>query len=386
MGLGQYDCGYFVELTKTASMGSRATQNELFFYVRYDNGLLKPFGPNGGKGIVLEIDDDIWHDMDVHLTDAGGGGVNFFISVDGGDQMMVTVPPGNIPYSGFPTGRFGTFIRGDTVADFEYLYATSASQNDAFDDGGWWDRISGGWQSSQMMQEWTYSLRTRTSLVKGRNVNWTQKYNSTFIDDFGPIAHEVREFDVKFTKTPVLHSRIYLSNETQIICPEYNGNPFGAKFILANVARTNAVGNGSDTLMFGTNNPVNQNTLIYGRTVTQAAVATYSINDILGMSSKGIRGVNRRGAMSVTVSSPWLQSLAAATAVGNWIISNWSTGQDEVVITAFGNPLLQLGDLVAVNFPLLNMAAADSKYFVVSVANTFNAGLETSLTLRRANI
>src|ERR1035437_6887817 len=160
--------------------------------------------------------------------------------------MMVTVPPGNIPYSGFPTGRFGTFIRGVSVADFEYVYATSASQNDAFDDGGWWDRISGGWQSSQMMQEWTYSLRTRTSLVKGRNVNWTQKYNSTFIDDFGPIAHEVREFDVKFTKTPVLHSRIYLSNETQIICPAYNGNPFGAKFILANVARTNAVANGAD--------------------------------------------------------------------------------------------------------------------------------------------
>jgi hypothetical protein len=336
----------------------------------------------------MQINADTYYDIDVSMWYGGAlsTDIHFGIYVNGIYQFTAHIPTSMKPYPQATSGRFGPYVRGSTAAEFQYLYGSTFGTNDAIDDGGFFDRIAGGYQSSQLMKEWIYSTRTAYTTVKGHTVAYTQRYNQLFVDDFSTTAHEVREFDVKFTKVPVLYSRLYLSNETQLICPTYNSGPFGAKFVIGNTARVNAIAAGSDTLMFGIDSPVTQQTLIYGRTVTQAAESKYEINDQLGLSSRGIRGVNRRGEMALTVSSPWLQTLAAAEAVGDWIQLNWGTGQDEMVLVSFANPLIQLGDLVAINYATLDMSAATHKFFVVGVGNAYSNGPATTFTLRRANI
>lgn len=377
MSVGNNDSGYFVEIIRTKSMTADSRSkwsNELCFYVRKSDGSIVRYGPNGGKGLPLAINDQTWYDLDVRMQ-IDAGGKTFSIMVDGVTRMAVYVT--NAQGTGeASSGRYGLFTRGFTAVDYEYFYSSTNAVEDTFDEPGWFDRINGGYQSSQLDREWTYSLRTATSLAnKKKPVKYIQKYNSRLIDDFGPVAHEVREFDIKFDKYPVVYSDLYCTNDYQIICPEYNGNPFGAKFILANTARVNAIANGEDTLTFGSDNPVTQKTLIYGRLVTQSDEATVTVrNDA---------AVNRRGATEVDISSPWIQSKAAAQAIGDWITKHWGGGNDELKVVAIGNPLLQIGDIVAVNHPDKSMTYANNRYFIVGVSQSFDGGLETTFTLRR---
>jgi len=169
-----------------------------------------------------------------------------------------------------------------------------------------------------------------------------------------------------------------LSNDSQVIEDEYVHNPFGAHFIIANASRVNSVVNGEDTLTYGSDNPIDQKIMITGRTIQQAEATDYVVQDDLA--------IRARGEIAIEFSSGWIQSESAAKALGDWIVENWATPADEVDVEIFGNPLLQLGDIVAVNYPPRDMVESTHKYFVVSVDNGWDNGLATTMTLRRARI
>jgi hypothetical protein len=171
---------------------------------------------------------------------------------------------------------------------------------------------------------------------------------------------------------------LYVTNESQASCPEYNSDPFGAQFVLANTSRTNAVIAGEDTATLGADNPIDQKMLIYGRMVFQEDVREHVVEDE--------SAILRRGRVGVEIENDWIQSEAMATEIGEWIIKWWAGGCEEITVEAFGNPLIQIGDLVSVNYPAKSMDTLTHKYFVVGVENVFDKGLSTNLTLRRARI
>jgi hypothetical protein len=376
---GTNDNGYYAEIvrTKAISPTDRALYtHELCFYVRYTNGTIKRVGPDGGKGVPIQITEGIWYDLDVAYSYSGGNAV-FNIAVNGVNRMTATVPAG-IGTGETMGGRSGLFTRGFTFAEFEFYNTSTLAGYEGADEEGYWDRIRGGYVSGQWEREWVYGWRTQTKFIRGKKYSVYAKYNSMLMDEFGPVVHEVREFDVDFSKFPVLHSQLYLSNESQVICPEYTSTPFGAKFTLANTSRDNAVVSGEDTLTFGSDNAVDQKLLVYGRTFTQEDEKTETVKDDAATKS--------RGEISLDIDSSWIQTEAAAKALGAWIISHWSGGADEVSAKIFGNPLIQLGDVVNVNYALMNMTPATHEYFVVGVSHSYDNGLETQLTLRRRKI
>jgi hypothetical protein len=377
---GDYDNGYYIELvrTKVISATDRVKwTNELCFYVKYNNGTIRRIGPNGGKGIPMEVIAGKWYDLDVHFEWQGTDRV-VSIMVNGVTRMTAVVPVG-IGTGESIGGRYGFFTRGFSSAEFEYLYSSTYPFVDStFDQEGWFDRISGGYQSGQYDREWTYGLRTNTKLNYGKKpARVVARYNSRLMDEFGPVVHEVREFDVKFNdKAPVLNSYLYFSNDNQIICPQYTGTPFGAKFILANTARTNAVVNGEDTLNNG--EPLEQKMLVYGRVIERKDEETVTVTDEAS--------VNMRGVIEVDISSSWIQSKTAAEAIGKWITGHWGGGVDEVVVGTLGNPLLQIGDVVSINQPAKSMTHSTHKYFVVGINHKFSGSMTSSFTLRRLRL
>lgn len=380
MTAGDYDNGYYIELIRTDKIDatSRAKYtNELCFYVKYNNGQIKRIGPNGGKGVPMLIAPGVYYDIDVHFEWQGTTRV-VNVMVNGVSRLTASVPVG-LGTGESIGGRYGFFTRGDTCAEFEYLYASTYAVNDTFDQEGWFDRIRGGFQSGQWDREWVYGMRTNTKIKVNRPpLKMVSRYASRLMDEFGPVVHEVREYNVKFEKNPVIHSNLYISNDNQVICPEYNGNPFGANFILANTARVNAVVSGEDTLTFGADNPVEQKMLIYGRLVNQAEEKTVTV--------KNDAAINRRGTVEVDITSNWIQSETAAKEIGDWITQNWGGGSSEVTVNSFGNPLIQLGDLVAIQHPDKSMTYATHKFFVVGIEHSFDGGLESTFTLRRAKL
>lgn len=375
-----YDAGYYVELFQTDYYNTMPTArnntNELNFYVRYTGGNIKRFGLNGGKGVPMLIARNTWYDIDVNVNWGYPGGPFFTIFVNGVLRMQVQVPNAEKPSTG-TTGRWGVFARGYTKVDFEYLYGTSASEAVTFDEGDLYDRIRSDYVSSQLTKEWIYNTRPATRLRGKTKIAYTQRYNQLVVDEFGAGVHEVREMDVKFEK-PVLHSRPYISNDSRAIIPEYNGSSFGASFVLANMTRGNAILNGTDETIYGPDNPVEQKTLIYGRVITQGDPQVVTVqNDA---------AIKRRGESSVDIGGDWIQSKATATAISTWVNRHWSGGVDEIKIETFCNPLITVGDLVSVNYAASYMTPSVHRYFVVKVDQSYDNGLETNVTLRRAKI
>jgi hypothetical protein len=52
-----------------------------------------------------------------------------------------------------------------------------------------------------------------------------------------------------------------------------------------------------------------------------------------------------------------------------------------VSLSIFGNPLIQVGDIVTLNYSLNGISS--QRYMVHSVSHSFDSGLSTSLTMKR---
>lgn len=79
--------------------------------------------------------------------------------------------------------------------------------------------------------------------------------------------------------------------------------------------------------------------------------------------------------------SEWIQSKQAAQRMLK-VISMGIEGFSKVVtLDIFGNPLIQVGDIVTLTYQLKGIS--NQKYFVSAVDNNFSSGLETKLTMNR---
>ena len=79
------------------------------------------------------------------------------------------------------------------------------------------------------------------------------------------------------------------------------------------------------------------------------------------------------------VDSQWIQSRNAANKMISLVAHSIDGFSVDTNLKIFGNPLIQLGDVVSVTYKL---AGINSKLFVVqSVKHSFSSGLETELVL-----
>jgi len=83
----------------------------------------------------------------------------------------------------------------------------------------------------------------------------------------------------------------------------------------------------------------------------------------------------------VQIDSEWIQSLDAAKRLVRLIEKGIDGFSRTVNVKIFGNPLIQVGDVVNLSYYLKGIS--DQKYVVHSVSNAFRSGLETSLTLKK---
>ena len=83
----------------------------------------------------------------------------------------------------------------------------------------------------------------------------------------------------------------------------------------------------------------------------------------------------------VQVDSEWIQSLDAAKKLMRLIEKSIDGFSRTVSVKIFGNPLIQIGDVVTLSYYLKGLS--EQKYVVHSVSNVFESGLSTSLVLKK---
>lgn len=330
----------------------------------------------GGKEKVLSksnhvIIENVDYEVDIDIRFGGGNHqINVFlngkriasVNVTGADRVA-------------QNGTFGMFVRGQTRMEFEYLYALRREEESPLiEDFGFMDKVQRGYIGGQWDREWVFRWKDGIRKRKNKkNKKIRRRKNRQFFDEFGPIIHEIREYDVKFEPSPVLHSRLFLTNDYSACAVEYYADPYGAKFILANTSRANTVIHGRDSTTFsGTDDPVNQILSVLGR-----AIVTDEDEEVVAENSDQIR---RRGKIESELSSPWIQSKGMANALADWMRDNFSYGNENLSVEIFGNPLIEVGDVVSVDYPEKHVSG---DFFVTGASTSFSEGLSTTLQLRK---
>jgi hypothetical protein len=363
--------GYYVEITPTAMLSAkeRQSRHEVTFYTVSGT---QPNTRIPTKGASATIIEDRWHNIDVYY---GWSGDRVAIWIDGKKHIDINVPGGQ---QVTPNGKFGMFIRGRTDAEFEYLYAIARPDEPIpEDDFSSLHAIRGWHEGMTLKNEWRF--KDRRNKRKRKRKGSKPKKNLQFMDEFGPYVHEIREFDVKFEPAPVQYSKLFSTNTWAAMVVEYRADSFGARFSIVNSERYHAVIHGEDSLTFpGVDGRViNQQLLVFGRALVVGEDEEVVI--------KNAAQIKARGEITTELSSKWIQTESAAQILGDWITNHWGRTIDQLEVEIFGNPLFEIGDLVAVDYPAKSMSTATHQYFVTGINTSFDQGVTTSLTLHRKN-
>lgn len=367
---GGREDGYYVEFKPSAKIDAktRALRHEILVYSRKD-GKHYRLGPD--KGVAASIVEGVEYDVDIYISDSH----NLTVWVNGKKIVSVDVPPA---YRNARGGKWGMFAKGQTKVQFEYIYAINRPENPmlGLDDSSFLDRVNGEYTGRQWDREWIFGWRSLTRRQKRNSTRNRRRWNKMFVDDFGPYVHEVREYNAIFDNAPVLHSRLYLTNDWSAVCPEYRADAFTANFVVANAQRKNAVVHGTDTISYaGSSKEVNQAMTVIGQAL--------DISEGEEIVVKNENQIRRRGQIESELSSKWIQNKGMARIIANWMKKHWGDGTEQHEATVFGNPLLEVGDVVAVEFPRKHMSASTHKFFITGISTRFNYGIETTLSLRR---
>jgi hypothetical protein len=82
---------------------------------------------------------------------------------------------------------------------------------------------------------------------------------------------------------------------------------------------------------------------------------------------------------SIEINSNWVQSKSAALGILKNVFRAVDGFSRDTILSVYGNPLFEIGDVVQVNYNLKNIY--NKKYFVQGVEQVYSTGLETILTL-----
>lgn len=332
---------------------------------------------DGVESTRLAIGQKIEYDVDVTFTRDEDGNHVIRVYVNGVKRLQETMRGDDKIES---NTKFGLYIRGRTKATFEYLYAvrSHATLREPADDTSYLDKIKGSYYGTYADRELPYNWVTKTRMPKKNSTKRKNSKPDFFFDEFGAILHEVREYDVTFSEAPVLHSRLYNTNDWSSVVTEYRASAFGAHFIVANTTRQNAIVNGDETFnQGGGNQTVSHRMNVIGRPLVEA-------EENSEVEVKNEAQIRARGEIETQVESPWIQTESAAEQLSKWISEHWSKGCDEYTVDIFGNPLLEIGDMVTIDFPEKDMTPAEARFFVTSITTAYAFGITTTLTLRRA--
>lgn len=366
---GARNDGYYVEfcLTNSLSGRERKLRNEVMIYSKKGNSYIKL-----DKGAATAIARKRYYEVDVYVTN--GTQDTITVWVNGRRVASATTTSATVQTA---TGKMALYARGKTNMTFEYIYGLTHVPKEPADDFGFYDLKYGGVRGGFWTREALYQLKTGWRWVtKKKRVRTTYRLNDYLFDEFGPYVHEIREFDVKFDPKPVQYAALMSTNEWATAPVGFRSNPFGAEFIIANTSRHNAVVHGEDNLVFaGSGQAVQQVLTVLGRNL--------EIAEDEKINKKNPAAIRARGQIDVELSSEWIQSKAMAEAVAEWMVKHWSEGLDSAKAVIFGNPLIEIGDVVSIDYNFMHMAPETHKYFVVGTSTNFNNGLETTLRLRR---
>lgn len=236
-------------------------------------------------------------------------------------------------------------------ANFDYVYATPLTE----------EQYKSG--IIQNVYEGKYGVKTLSFLYGDKII--TDKTISPdqlpFLEEFGTVAREMRKVKIKYESRPgePLYTSTGINKYVSVLGQRLTS--FGAEVYVINNSGTFVPLDDSNLYSFS----------IIGNYIVTSGQHEYTSNELSETTT----------AEPVIFESAWIQSEEDAKNLTSWIQDQWSNKQQVIELQTFGNPLISIGDVIAINYPKNGLDGTE-KFVVTRVSNSFGEGLETTITAR----
>lgn len=289
-------------------------------------------------------------DIDVVVTDVATiitVYVNNFKVVAADPNDTVNTNPLNKTIA--PTANIALFSVLEKV-NFDYVYANPVSDTQVTD------------ANSRTLYSGQYAAST-LDFTFGEKI--AQNFNSpaskvAYLEEFGTVAREIRYVKANFNQPAAIP--LYAStgtNKFATVLGSKFSNHSAEIFVINNASSFIPLQSG-DNKFFVLGNYVD---VTSQHEYTETTNSEYTTLE------------------PATFQSTWIQSEADAKSLFNWIKGQWSKQQQSINMEIFGNPAIEVGDIITVNYPK-NDLDGTQKFLVTNVNSSFDGGLSTNITAR----
>ncbi len=239
------------------------------------------------------------------------------------------------------------------TTNFDYVYAMPISK-DKYD-------------NSELMNIYEDDFAAATSSIAYGDLfitglaNTNTSTQNPFIQEFGPVAREIRNINFRYSTTPAFPKYPTTAANKFVKILGTNLSSFNAEMYILNNAGTYIPLNGDTKTTIS----------ILGNSIDQSSPLEYMDEEINQYISQE----------PITFNSKWIQKYDDAKNLSTWIKGQLKNQQIKVVLKAFGNPLISVGDIISISYPFNDLSGTE-KFLVTNVTQSWNEGLETTIAAR----
>lgn len=327
------------------------------------------------KGYRCEFKRDTWYDVRVDLTRGrgyrGNEAMHFFVWVNGNPVGgFDAAGPANRHKFLAPTNYWAIGSRAASKVEIAHAYSWTEWPDPQYEEDQYkWDFTNGSYVSSYLENGILYPAKGRSAPYR----DGAQFAGEFFFDDFGSVAHEIREWSVNLDKAPVETVKTVISNP-DVRELELTYSPNKAKFSVVNTSDKKVIAHGQENLPGGTNS-INHSMVLYGYVLTEG--------DENSITREDKDSIKDRGEVKEEINADWVNNKEEAENLAKWVVQHFAEPKDVVQIEAFGDASYGVGDRINIHYDKGDIKK-EWLYVICGVDYGYSAGgLEVNLTARR---
>lgn len=268
----------------------------------------------------------------------------------------------------------GLFVRGQSSAIYEHVYAYSGAEGIVPTDVG--------------TQEITYFSDNKQEFNRCYLPSGVTRQNGTdgkkhymYFEDFGKLVREVKKFDIRYDNVALNPQLISISRTSRYYqVSDFKTTNHGASFWVHNT------GNSAITLDGTSGTPL----YVFGFPLVERNPGSIKSSEFLEKQNyetdiNDKYNANRKlyGKQELQLSGQFINNRLQAKSLAKWVINNLSKERKTLKVDIFANPLLQLGDKVGLLYSDKYYTNEQTTYTITSISYSVkNNGPEMSITLR----
>lgn len=351
--------GYLLTMGTSQNSNGEKNYKDINFY-KIVNG--KPVAMTSSQKdtdgtIITNINGGELYRVDIKATDQKINGADsrvFKVMINGKQFSVIDSSPITL------TNKIG-LVSLQGICSFDYVYTSSITDED-FVSNNYFSIYNG------FIGENSALVRTISDFIfeKGKDSQYP-----IWAREFGPVARELRRVKSRFASSPTFprYPLLVQNPDVTIVGSSLDSYTMDI-FVMNNSGAFTALDNGAERQF-----------LVIGDYVGPTDPYEYMNPDLTDADK----------AEQVGFESVWIQKESEAKELTKWMTDQWSKQQRVITLQTFINPLLQIGDVVEVSYPLNNLYSSEDasppaigKYVILSLDTTYDKGSSTTQVVCRS--